>query len=285
MMIDLHMHTNISDGNDSIEELLLKCKKAELSTISITDHNTVQPYEELKTMNVSDYFKGKIIRGIELDATIDGQAIELLVYDYDIEKMKSWVETRYKSRAERQIITFNAVCEKCKEHGINIKDLDWNPNQEYAHSALYRMLMECEENRVHPALQFDSYREFYRVCSTDQSHPLYVDLRIVYASIEEVVNIAKETNGKVFLAHLFYYNIDNKEEFLNDIFQRYSIDGIEVYHYSFTDEQIEWLQNYCYTNKLLMSGGSDYHGEGARECELGIGSGLYTISEGLIADW
>jgi len=284
-MIDLHMHTNVSDGYDSPEELLKKCEEAGLSIISITDHNTVGQYEELAKINTSTLFSGKIIKGIELDTVIDGLAIELLVYDYDIAKMKSWVENRYKSRAERQVITFNAVCEKCREHNIKIQELEWNPDQEYAHSALYRMIMACEENRDHPALQMDSYREFYRVCSTDRHHPLYVDLSIVYASIDEVVDIAKYAGGKVFLAHIFYYNIENKEEFLNDMFQRYNLDGVEVYHYSFTEEQIDWLQNYCYTNKLLMSGGSDYHGEGARDCELGVGKGLYTISEKLIEDW
>ena len=45
-MIDLHMHTNYSDGSDSVKELLMKANKANLEIISITDHNTCAAYKE-----------------------------------------------------------------------------------------------------------------------------------------------------------------------------------------------------------------------------------------------
>ena len=46
-MKDLHLHTNHSDGRLSVSELLSKAEKAKLTTISITDHNTVGAYSEL----------------------------------------------------------------------------------------------------------------------------------------------------------------------------------------------------------------------------------------------
>ena len=58
-MIDLHMHTNNSDGTDTVIELLQKAEENNLELISITDHNTVKGYFELENINIKDYFSRK----------------------------------------------------------------------------------------------------------------------------------------------------------------------------------------------------------------------------------
>lgn len=60
-MIDLHVHTNNSDGTDTVEELLKKAEELKLKYISITDHDTCAGYNELKKLDVSKIFSGKII--------------------------------------------------------------------------------------------------------------------------------------------------------------------------------------------------------------------------------
>lgn len=47
-MIDLHLHTNHSDGIDSVEELLENAERQKIEIISITDHNSVDAYYELE---------------------------------------------------------------------------------------------------------------------------------------------------------------------------------------------------------------------------------------------
>ena len=54
-MIDLHIHTNNSDGSDSVIEVLKKAEKQKLSYISITDHESVNGYGELRDINIKDY--------------------------------------------------------------------------------------------------------------------------------------------------------------------------------------------------------------------------------------
>ena len=65
-MIDLHIHTNNSDGSDSVIEVLKKAEKHKLSHISITDHESVNGHYQLKDIDVKKYFSGKIIPGAEL---------------------------------------------------------------------------------------------------------------------------------------------------------------------------------------------------------------------------
>ena len=51
MYVDLHIHTNNSDGQYSIEDILKKCEKAKLKIISITDHDSVQSYIKMSNNN------------------------------------------------------------------------------------------------------------------------------------------------------------------------------------------------------------------------------------------
>lgn len=60
-MIDLHIHTDNSDGTDTVEELLKKAQNLKLEYISITDHDTCKAYEKLKEIDISKIFYGKII--------------------------------------------------------------------------------------------------------------------------------------------------------------------------------------------------------------------------------
>lgn len=56
-MIDLHIHTNCSDGTDTVEEVLKKAEKLKLKYISITDHDNCNSYKQIE----KGIFHGKII--------------------------------------------------------------------------------------------------------------------------------------------------------------------------------------------------------------------------------
>ena len=63
-MIDLHMHTNNSDGTDSVKDILKKAQEKGLKYISITDHDNCNGYLELEKIDVKKYSNGKIVPGI-----------------------------------------------------------------------------------------------------------------------------------------------------------------------------------------------------------------------------
>ena len=50
-MIDLHTHTTYSDGSFSVQELFEEAERVGLTLLSITDHNTIQAYQEIKDSN------------------------------------------------------------------------------------------------------------------------------------------------------------------------------------------------------------------------------------------
>lgn len=91
--------------------------------------------------------------------------------------------------------------------------------------------------------------------------------------------------GKVFLAHLYIYSIDNHIRYLENLIRSGLIDGVEVYYSCFNMTQIKELEKFCKKHKILMSAGTDCHGERKPNIKLGIGKGNMNISESIIKNW
>ena len=107
-----------------------------------------------------------------------------------------------------------------------------------------------------------------------------------YPSLDKIIDIIHEAGGLAFIAHFYEYSsIGNKSETLDNIVKEYNIDGIECYYSTFTDEQTQYLIEYCKTNDLLISGGTDYHGKNKKDINLGIGKGNLEILDEVISNW
>lgn len=79
--------------------------------------------------------------------------------------------------------------------------------------------------------------------------------------MEDVILKAHECGGIVFLAHIDeYQSISDKDAFLENLVTDYSVDGIEVYHPSISQEHNEKYKAFAKKHNLLISCGSDFHG-------------------------
>ena len=80
-MIDLHTHTNISDGTDTPRELINKALAQGITTIGLTDHDTVGGWDEAASALRSGI---DLVRGAEVSAqTTDGISVHILGLLFD----------------------------------------------------------------------------------------------------------------------------------------------------------------------------------------------------------
>lgn len=114
-MIDMHMHTIYSDGDKTVEDILRMCEERKLEYISITDHNTCKQYED-NALN-KNIFTGKIIKGVEMNATFKNKKIEVL--GYKIKNPKIIEEWSQKFFSEEML---RAQQEESKRKLLNICD-------------------------------------------------------------------------------------------------------------------------------------------------------------------
>ena len=284
-MVDLHIHSIFSDGTNHPIEILKKANELNLSCISITDHDSCDAYNELKKIKISDFYNGRFISGCEIKCIYNGISIELLAYGCDIEQLSKYFIPEHKIKIqEKYILKLKKVC---RDMGMTIDDNIFVKNgNEFACPIFYRAIKKYECNRKYlPEVVWkSSSSKFLRKCWSNPESPFYVDESEDYPHVKELISIIHNCKGKAFLAHLYEYSIPNQLNFLNDLVS-YGIDGMECYHSSFSDENTKYLLDFCKNKNILISGGSDFHGDHRPTIKMGTGRNNLFIPKDIIQNW
>ena len=283
--IDLHTHTNKSDGTFTPNELLSLAELQKISILSITDHESVDAYYDMDR----NLFSGKIIPGIELRTSCFGVSIELLGYGFNIDKMKETIKKyHYKNTEELDAYMIRLAYEQYTKKGVK---LDSNFIEEFNSSASPRLskyiksaILKYPENEKF-SKEIPEGKSFFRTCMTNPNHPLFLDLSPAFPTVGELIKAIKEADGIVSIPHIFQYKA-HAEKILFHLLDNYDIDLIECYYSSFTPEQVEFLLDVCKKYNKQVSGGSDFHGIVRPSVELGKGTNdNLLIPEEKITPW
>lgn len=287
-MIDIHSHTTYSDGSFTVEEILKEAAKVGLSLLSVTDHNTVNAYDEITSNKLRNIFKGNIIPGVEITTTYKGEIVEVLGYGFDIKKMKELLQQNVLTFEDKQLKEYELIKNRYKEIGVKFdeQNIKFNPKKESCRLSLVNEIKKYPEN-----YQFFLYQEsidtlagFSRNEVFNPKSPLYVEQSLLFPSFEKTVEIIHEAGGLAFFAHTYAYSENIAKEILN-IIDKYDLDGLECFYTTFTEEQSNYLVNLCKERDLLMSGGSDFHGARKINHSLGTGNGNLNIAEDIVSKW
>lgn len=281
------MHTNYSDGTDNVIELLKNVEDAALEIISITDHNTAKAYEELEKLNISEYYTGKIIPGIEMNTKVLGIPIEVLGYGIDYKKMNELLPTIFLPLEERNRIEAERLYEKCIAVGIKLEEncLKNYDSTYFASKFIMREIHKFGENKaIIDEEAWNELRVFYRKYMSNPNMPLYINTDDLVPSFEKASKLIRECGGLVFVPHIFEYR-ENSHKILEYILNNYDVDGFECFYTTFSEEQTNEIYKICKDRNLYVSGGSDYHGNAKVNVALGVGHGNLNVNVLEIVDW
>lgn len=248
---DLHCHTLYSDGILTPDALIAKAKEIGLSGLSITDHDSIQAYETAPALaREKQLLLGS---GVEFSCAFGELSIHVLGYDFDIHHagLKSFCEQHRVRRQERNRI----ILDKLKRRGM--------------------VLDEDELNRMghmigRPHIARLMLQKGY-VNTMKEAFQLYIgDLKPCYYrgpgfSIEETLALIHEAGGKAFIAHPhLMHSASNIKTLL-----KLPFDGIECHYAKLpAGQEKKWIKMAKEKN-LLMSGGSDFHGDVGEYTSLG----------------
>ena len=277
--IDLHMHSLYSDGVYDVSTLLRMAEERGLSIISITDHDNCRAHIELMDENVRNNFSGDIKIGMEITTSFYGQKIELLAYDFNnIETVNEFFINKKESVDWKKVAIKSArnVLEIFDE--LNIKYPDkYKENLEIPkfESKLYDAILLLNDKEELKKKLGTSYslngKEFFRKCVCAPYSIFSINFSKYIPSLDEVITFIHENGGILFLAHPYAYKMKNTEEFLDNLYDEYKdIDGIECYYYDFTKKQINYIKDFSEKRNLMISGGSDFHGNLGRKNQMEI---------------
>ncbi len=291
-MIDLHIHTNNSDGSESVLEVLKRAEKQKLSYISITDHESVNGYGELKKINVKDYYSGKIVPGVELKNYYKDRVIDILAYNIDIDKFNDYLDKTYKEKTHRVLETKNLKHFYKQAKGYNlildpIDTIQWDPDKDWGSVVFYNELKKHPENEAKvPKDLWEDFSNFKKDYVYNRNNMFFLDKKDDYPSPAKTVKEVHLAGGIAFLAHVHEYKwVNNKIEYIKQLIKDSNLDGIECYYSNFTEDQTNELLEFCKKNNLYISGGTDFHGTKRPSAELGVGKGNLKIPEEIISNW
>ena len=297
-MIDLHLHTNHSDGSDTVEQLLQNAENKKLEIISITDHNSVGAYYELeKNPEMRKVFSGKILVGSELKTTYNKVNIEILAYGIDFKKLEIVKENQEQVQNEA-MEHFKTVGRKLGlKFDENILPIPGDDAKQYAGDVFSEELLKYDENKeiiqeIGVFYHKNSMGKeknggpFYRVHESNPDSPFYFDTSKYYKNINELINDIHHAGGLAFLAHGFEYKFKDTEKTIEEILRTTNIDGAECEYPQFTIEQRQYIKDLCKKYNKFMSGGSDYHALNKPSISMGTGiNNNLNIDKKLIEDW
>ncbi len=266
-MIDLHVHSTVSDGTVDPNQIPELAKNAGLQALALTDHDTTEGLEAF--YNAGKLHNIETVPGVELSASWYHSSVHIVGLFIDPESthlkqfLKSVIDQRHK-RNER-------IIKKLSSLGFKITVADW--------------IQEAGNNvpgRPHLA-------------SLLVKRGFFPDIKSVFSELignnapgyeprvqprpEEAISIIHKAGGVAIWAHPYAMRLvpfsTLKKAGLT--MKGYGLDGLETYYSHFTEEETKNAHRFAHQYNLLESGGSDYHGDNTPGVELGRGLGSLNV--------
>ena len=262
--MDLHIHTTFSDGRLTVPEVLKRAEELKLELISITDHNSIEAYNYLKTINVKDYFSGRIVPGAEINVVVENNLLECLIYNFDIEKISKYEFLKPSWRAENAKQIAFELGKKGKLMGLKINDSFFNlPKYKTGFGEFYNEINSHSSNHKflvkHNLL---TKRDFFRNGFSIAEGIFSIDLSKFFITLDVLREIVHECGGVMVLAHPFgVYSLKQPKKLYKKLAKNNLVDGFECIHYQINLRQTKYLFKLCDKYNLIKTAGSDFHKE------------------------
>lgn len=247
-LFDLHIHTNFSDGIYSVEEIIEKASSKKIDGIAITDHDTIDAIKYITNISL-DTKNIFIVPGIELSADVEGEEIHILGYYIDCENdmLNEKLSTLKRDRFYRGL----EIIDKLSSLGVRIDKEsiieESKQHNNFLGRALIARKLVSEGYVMNVKEAFDKYLA--------EGRPAFVNRRKL--SLEESISLIEKANGIPILAHPCI--IKNKRVITMAI--ELGVKGIECFTSKHSKIDEKKFIEYCKKNNLIITGGSDYHGD------------------------
>ncbi len=262
MKIDLHCHSSFSDGIFTPLQLLEMAEKEKLTIFSITDHDSVRGTAIANKESVN--YSLSYITGIEISARYKQEKIEILGYNFNADN-SAFKQSLVKLQNARRDRIYKIVA-KLQEIGLNIIFEDVIKEVGDASSPGRPHFARALKTKGYVGSIKEAFNEYLA-----EGRPAYVPRLTIEP--EEAIQRINKANGIAVLPHpLFVEKHDLKKmEELLDMLISWGLKGVEVYYNyenafsNFPTKKIQkvtkFLLGYCKQNDLLVTGGSDFHGD------------------------
>lgn len=249
LIIDLHMHTNFSDGGCTLQQLFDNLHKQNVSVASITDHNSIEAYKNLA--GVQTYGIG-LVKGMECNVDFMGKHYHILMYDFDdCPALKKYLKV-----VRKDDIKFFKKLISTLEKLYRLK-FDKKAVEDFINNNTYLDKVRLNNFLMEQGLATSPRQAFFKF-----TKPLPDKLGYFYPA-KKFFSLVKKSDAISILAHPNKYLafLDNEQELKSIILQlkKMGLDGVEVFNNRQTKEYEKIYLDFVKENNMEWSGGSDFH--------------------------
>lgn len=284
-IVDLHVHSNKSDGSFSPTELVKLAVQKGLSAFALTDHDTTAGIEEAlqaaaeynAAIDAAAEAAGKkkltVIPGIEFSTEYEGKDIHIvgLYIDYNAPLFKERIQAFADSRVNRN----KKMCAGLKEAGMDIS---------------YEKLLAAFPGSVITRGHYAKYMLEHRyVKSMAEAFERYIGDHAPYFVPREkvtpgqAVRLIRSAGGIPVLAHpILYHMSDSRLDTLVSRLKADGLIGLEAVYSTYSTAEERQMRRLADKYGLCISGGSDFHGATKPKLELATGYGRLFIPEEIL---
>ena len=248
--VDLHIHSDYSDGSNSIEELLSVIQKNDIKIFALTDHDTIDGCKKLSTIVPPNI---KFISGIELTCIHDDLKSHILGYncDFNNQKLNDLIK-KGKIMRRKKLDTRIEFLQNVWNIILTDKEREWL----YSRNSVVKLhIANILVNRGLETDNLVAMDKYLAGCKTKNSR---------FQAVEAIDAIIS-SGGIPVWAHPLGgegEEHDKKEVFLSKLEKmiKIGIKGLECYYSRYNEAEADFLVECAKNNNLYISGGSDYHG-------------------------
>ncbi|HIS56699.1 MAG TPA: PHP domain-containing protein [Candidatus Fimimorpha excrementavium] len=267
-IIDLHVHSNHSDGTLRPSELVELAYEMGLSAFALTDHDTVSGVEEAvktaKRLEEAKPYPMLVIPGIEVSAVYKGREIHILGLNVD-DRNRRFLEILEGYKKERNDRN-DRMAELLAAHGFDI-------SKEKLEEAFPGAVL----TRAHFARFLKDHNEVESVSEAFDKYigvgcPCYLPKKEI--TPEEAISSILLAGGHPVLAHPPQYKLKRTElEALVRELVSYGLEGIEAIYSTYSEKEERGMRDLAKKFHLYITGGSDFHGSNKPLIQMGTGLG------------
>ena len=264
--IDLHAHTNESDGSLTPEELVREARQAGLAALAITDHDTFSGYE--KALPFARRLNFDLVRGIELNSRLEcngnptrwAHILAFFPFGDPSKEFEEWLETQREDRRDRN----KRLIASLSRQGVDItlEEVEAAGKSLTSRPHFAKVLVEKGYASSHD----DAFERYI-----GEDAPAFVERQ--NPATEQVIQLIRAGGGIPVVAHPVRLMLPH-DEVERDVLLRLKkagLLGLEVYHSEHSPELQRYYLNLANELELLPSGGSDFHGAAKPDTKLGSG--------------
>lgn len=266
-LIDMHMHTNYSDGEFDPMDLIRKAINANVGVMAITDHDTLNGAKKVDRSASFIRASGiKVVNGIEITCQASKGTMHVLGYDIDLDN-QDLNEKLMEIKADRVYATLSVMEQIRRDAGITFSYDDIAALINSNHIGRPNLARLCIK---------------YGFCETvDEAFDWYLTpaKRKIqglnhHISFPDCFKLIKDSGGLVVLAHPKTLHLEDDElDSLICQMKECGLDGIEIYNSIHSMDDVYRYDQLARKYDLLISGGTDYHGPTVKPL-IEIGTGM-----------